>query len=235
MDEVLQPTARVTADGVTVEIWSDVVCPWCYLGKRRFERALEHFRLGAGIEVVWRSFQLDPTLPKGSRQQHAAYLARRTGRTLEEVRLSRDRLVKLAAAEGLRYDFDRYVVVNTRDAHRVAHLAASRGLGPAIQERLFRAQLEEGETLDDAATLSRLAAEVGVPGDDVEAMLASDAYAAEVDDDIRTGATLGVTGVPFFVFDRAFAVSGAQPVEVFEQALEMASSARAGPPDAANG
>jgi predicted DsbA family dithiol-disulfide isomerase len=204
-----------------VEIWSDLVCPWCYLGKRRFERALDHSGRAADVEVTWRSFQLDPGLPQGSRQPHAEYLARRTGRTIDEVRQTRHRLVELAAAEGLRYDFDRYVVSNTRDAHRVAHLAADHDLGHEIQERLFRAQLEEGETLDDPSTLVRLAGEVGIPGYAVEGVLTSDRYQAEVDDDIRVGASLGVSGVPFFVFDRAYGVSGAQPVETFEHALEF--------------
>jgi predicted DsbA family dithiol-disulfide isomerase len=219
-----------------IDIWSDVVCPWCYLGKRRLERALARSTHGSDAEIVWRSFQLDPRVPKGSRQPHAEYLARRTGRTIDEVRASRQRLVELAAAEGLAYDFDRYVVANTRDAHRVAHLAASQGLGPAMAERLFKAQLEEGEALDDPATLVRLGGEVGVPTEAVESVLGSDAYDAAVDEDIRTGASLGVTGVPFFVFERAYGLSGAQPVEVFEQALELAGSGRdaglAEPPEA---
>jgi predicted DsbA family dithiol-disulfide isomerase len=113
--------------------------------------------------------------------------------------------------------------VNTLDAHRVAHLAASQGAGDAIQERLLRAQLVEGEILDDPATLVRLAGEVGVPEADVEAVLAGDAFAAEVEDDVRTGISLGLTGVPFFVLDRAIGVSGAQPAEVFERALAMAA------------
>jgi predicted DsbA family dithiol-disulfide isomerase len=135
-----------------------------------------------------------------------------------------ERVTALAAAEGLDYDFERYTVVNTFDAHRVAHLAAGQGFGDAVQERFLRAQLVEGEILDDPATLIRLAGEVGVPATDAEAVLAGDAFTAEVEDDIRTGVALGLTGVPFFVFDRAIGVSGAQPSEVFAQALEMAAA-----------
>jgi predicted DsbA family dithiol-disulfide isomerase len=212
-------------DRTTVEIWSDVVCPWCYIGKRRFERAVTELDAADDIDIVWRSFQLHPEQPPGRRQRHDEYLAQRTGRSLDEVRLMNDRVIELAAAEGLAYDFDRYTVVNTLDAHRIAHLAASRGLGSAIQERLLRGQLVEGEVLDDPGTLIRLAADVGVAAADTEAVLNSDAYAADVRTDIQTGSTLGLTGVPFFVFDRSIGVSGAQPTEVFSRALTMASSA----------
>ena len=209
---------------MNVEIWSDVVCPWCYIGKRRFERALETTDLPEPVEVVWRSFQLNPDHPRGLRRRHDEYLAEKTRRSLDDVKVMDERVTALAAAEGLDYDFERYTVVNTFDAHRVAHLAASQGFGDAVQERFLRAQLVEGEILDDPATLTRLAGEVGVPATDVEAVLAGDAFTAEVEDDIRTGVALGLTGVPFFVFDRAIGVSGAQPAEVFAQALEMAAA-----------
>jgi predicted DsbA family dithiol-disulfide isomerase len=210
---------------LTVEIWSDVVCPWCYIGKRRFERAVEALAVADDIAIVWRSFQLNPDQPAGRRQRQDEYLAQRTGRSLDDVRLMNARVTELAAAEGLTYDFDRYTVVNTLDAHRVAHLAASQGLGSAIQERLLRGQLVEGEVLDDPSTLVRLAADVGVPAADTEAVLASDAFAHEVRTDLQTGLTLGLTGVPFFVFDRSIGVSGAQPTEIFSRALTMALDA----------
>jgi predicted DsbA family dithiol-disulfide isomerase len=209
-------------DHLQVEIWSDVVCPWCYIGKRRFETALDASGMGADVDLSWRSFQLNPQHPRGLRRRHDEYLADKTGRSLAEVKLMDERVTALAAAEGLAYDFDRYTVVNTFDAHRVAHLAASRGAGDAIQERLLHAQLVEGEVLDEPETLVRLAAEVGVAAADVEAVLGSDAYAADVEDDVRTGLALGLTGVPFFVFDRSIGVSGAQPAEVFVRALETA-------------
>ena len=212
-------------DPVRVEIWSDVVCPWCYIGKRRFERAIDELRAADRVEITWRSFQLHPEQPAGLRRRHDEYLAERTGRSIDDVHVMNERVSALAAAEGLAYDFERYTVINTLDAHRVAHLAASQGKGSAIQERLLRGQLVEGEVLDDPATLVRLAAEVGVPEAETEAVLASDAYAADVETDLRTGIALGLTGVPFFVFDRAIGVSGAQPTEVFVRALTAAFDA----------
>src|SRR5262249_37851703 len=156
---------------VKVEIWSDVVCPWCYIGKRRFEGAVSRLDDPGSVEIVWRSFQLHPDQPRGRRRPHDEYLAERTGRSPGEVRAVNDRLTVLAAAEGLDYHFERYIVVNTLDAHRVAHLGAGQGVGDAIQERFLRAQLVEGEILDDPATLVRLASEVGVPAADSELVL----------------------------------------------------------------
>ena len=212
-----------------VEIWSDVVCPWCYIGKRRFERAVSAAPNGPDIEVVWRSFQLNPNHPPGFRRRHDEYLAEKLGGSVADVQRLDARVVALAAAEGLDYDFDRYTVVNTFDAHRVAHLAASQGHGDAIQERMLRAQLVEGELLDDGPTLVRLAGDVGVPAADVEEVLATDAFRADVESDIETGVGLGLTGVPFFVIDRAVGVSGAQPTEVFERAIALAAAGPAVP------
>ena len=210
------------------EIWSDVVCPWCYIGKRRFESALSTSGRGSEVEVAWRSFQLNPDHPRGLRRRHDEYLAEKLGRSVADVHVLDQRVTALAAEEGLAYDFERYTVVNTFDAHRVAHLATSQGFGDAIQERLLRAQLVEGEVLDDPATLVRLAEEVGVPAADTEAVLAGDAYASDVVADLRTADALGIHGVPFFVIDRAYGVSGAQPAATFAQVLEMAATQPAG-------
>jgi predicted DsbA family dithiol-disulfide isomerase len=209
---------------VKVEIWSDVVCPWCYIGKRRFERALASFGGADDVDVVWRSFQLNPAHPRGVRTNHDQHLAEKLGTTRDEVRRLNERVIGLAAAEGLQYDFDRYQVINTFDAHRVAHLGASLGLGDAIEERLMRAQLEEGEVLDDPSTLVRLASEVGIPEEETRTMLETDAYADAVRADIDEAHELGITGVPFFVIDRRFGISGAQPAELFGRALAMVAS-----------
>ena len=219
-----------------VEIWSDVVCPWCYIGKRRFETALAGFDGAAEVDVRWRSFQLNPDQPRGARTTHDAYLREKVGGSLEQVQALNARVTALAAAEGLEYHFERYQVINTFApllvidgagsgktntlAHRVAHLGQVHGLGEPIQERFLRAQLVEGEVLDDPDTLARLSEEVGVPGDEVRAVLATDRYAAEVAADIREAREIGVTGVPFFVLDRRYGISGAQPAELFLQALE---------------
>ena len=207
-----------------VEIWSDITCPWCYLGKRRFERALAGFEGARDVEVTWRSYQLNPGQPKGDTRTHDEYLAQKTGRSVEEVQAGDARLTALAAAEGLDYHFERYRVVNTFDAHRVLHLARANGLGPEAHERFMRGQLVEGEVMEDPETLVRLAKEVGVPADRTEAVLASDAYAADVRAEIREAAALGCNGVPFFVIDRRYGVSGAQSAEVFLQVLQTVAA-----------
>lgn len=203
-----------------VEIWSDVVCPWCYIGKRRFETALARFDGAAEVEITWRAFQLNPDQPRGVRTTHDEYLATKMRAPLEQVRLMNARVTALAAAEGLDYHFERYQVINTFDAHRVAHLGRTMGLGDAIQERLLRAQLVEGEVLDDPDTLARLGEDVGLAGDEVRSVLASDRFAAEVAADLAEARMLGIGGVPFFVLDRRYGLSGAQPAELFLQALE---------------
>ena len=207
-----------------VEIWSDVVCPWCYIGKRRFERGLAAFDGADDVEVHWRAFQLNPDQPRGARTTHDEYLAAKLGATVDQVHQLNERVVSLAAAEGLAYDFDRYQVINTFDAHRVAYLGKARGFEDAIQERLLRGQLVEGEVLDDVETLARLGSEVGIPAGEVRDVLASDAYAAEVQGDIDEAHALGIGGVPFFVIDRRYGISGAQPSELFLSALQQASA-----------
>ena len=213
-----------------VEIWSDVVCPWCYIGQRRFERALEGFEAAAGVEVEWGSFQLNPAHPVGKREPLEASLAAKMGRTIAQVREMNDNVTHLAALEGLEYHLERYQVVNTFDAHRLAHLGKSLAIGPEVHERLLRAQLVEGEVLDEPETLVRLGEEVGIPAADARAMLGSDAFADEVRADIALAESFGITGVPFFVIDRRYGVSGAQPREVFLEVLQnvRAEQARAG-------
>ena len=205
-----------------VEIWSDVVCPWCYIGKRRLERALAEFEAADEVEITWRSFQLNPDYPVGTREAHDEHLARKLGATIDQVHQLNERVVALAAAEGLDYHFDTYVTVNTFDAHRVTHLAKAMGLGLPIHERFLRAQLVEGEVLDDPDTLVRLAEEVGVPEAETRRVLDTDAFAAEVRADIEEARALGITGVPFFVIDRRYGISGAQPAALFLEALRTA-------------
>lgn len=210
-----------------VEIWSDVVCPWCYIGKRRFEKALARFDHSDEVEVVWRSFQLHPEHPKGVREPLEESLAAKIGGTVEQVRVMNDNVKTLAAAEGLYYDFESYTLVNTFDAHRLTHLAKAHGLGAELHERFLRAQLIEGEVLDDADTLVRLSAEIGVPEDDARRVLEDDDYTADVNEEIRELRALGGNGVPFFVIDRRYGISGAQSTEVFLRALETARAEEA--------
>ncbi|RCV52752.1 disulfide bond formation protein DsbA [Marinitenerispora sediminis] len=205
-----------------IDIWSDVVCAWCYIGKRRLEAALDQFEHADAVELHWHSFQLDPALPPGRRELVSEVTAKKTGAGPEQVRAMLRQISELAEAEGLEYDLDRAMSVNTLDAHRVNHLAAEHGLGGRMHERLLAAQLAEGEAVDDADTLVRLGGEVGLPEAEVRRVLLGDAYAAEVAADIREARRLGVSGVPFYVFDRTYGVSGAQPVGVFLEALRTA-------------
>jgi predicted DsbA family dithiol-disulfide isomerase len=210
-----------------VEIWSDMVCPWCYIGKRRFGKALARFDHSDEVEVVWRSFQLHPEHPKGVREPLEESLAAKIGGTVEQVRVMNDHVKTLAAAEGLYYDFESYTLVNTFDAHRLTHLAKAHGLGAELHERFLRAQLIEGEVLDDADTLVRLSAEIGVPEDDARRVLEDDDYTADVNEEIRELRALGGNGVPFFVIDRRYGISGAQSTEVILRALETARAEEA--------
>ena len=201
---------------MVVEIWSDIACPWCYVGKRRFEAALAGF--DHEVEVVWRSFELDPGAPASRAESAAEHLSAKYGMPVEEARARQAQLAAMAAADGLEFNFERVQPANTFDAHRLTHLARAHGLQDAMKERLQRAYLTEGELLSDHATLARLAAEVGVPG--AEEMLASDRYTAEVRDDERLAQEIGITAVPTFVVDRRVAVAGAQPPEVLRELLQ---------------
>ncbi len=207
-----------------VEIWSDIVCPWCYIGKRRFETALATFEHAGDVEVVWRSFQLDPSIPRGTAEPVYDALAKKVGGSRAQVKAMTAQVAALAEAEGLHYDFEHAVSVNTFDAHRLIHLARAHGLGTRAHERLMRAHLIEGATLD-IPTLVRLGEEIGVPAAEAQRVLAGDDYTADVADDIRQARLYGASGVPFFVLNQAYGVSGAQSAEVFLQALRTAYEA----------
>ena len=210
--------------GVQVEVWSDIVCPWCYIGKRRLETALGQFEHAGDVEIVWRSFQLDPSIPRGTAEPVHDALAKKFGGSREQVKAMTAQVGALAEAEGLHYDFEHAVSINTFDAHRLIHLAQAHGLGPQAHERLMRANLIEGATLD-TPTLVRLGAEIGVPGAEAQRVLDGDDYTAEVEADIRQARLYGATGVPFFVLNQAYGVSGAQSADVFLQALRTAYEA----------
>ncbi|BCJ48842.1 DSBA oxidoreductase [Actinoplanes sp. NBRC 14428] len=207
-----------------VEIWSDIVCPWCYIGKRRLETALRSFEHADEVEIVWRSFQLDPGYPKGRFEPVYDALAKKFGGSRAQVKAMTAQVGALAAAEGLRYDFEHAVSFNTFDAHRLLHLAKAHGAGAEAHERLMRANLVEGATLD-TATLVRLGTEVGVPAAEAQRVLDGDDYTGDVLADIEQAHRYGATGVPFFVLDRAYGVSGAQSADVFLQALRTAREA----------
>ena len=210
-----------------IEIWSDVVCPWCYIGKRRLESALRQFEHADEVEVAWRSFQLNPDTPAGTAVPTSDYLAGRFG---PQAKAMTGRVAELAADEGLDLDFDAALTVNTLDAHRLLHLAADLGIGDAAKERLLRAHFTEGADLSDHETLTRLLGEAGADPERVRAVLAGPEYADAVRADIDEARRLGASGVPFFVIDRRYGISGAQPAETFLQVLRTAYAAEDAPP-----
>jgi predicted DsbA family dithiol-disulfide isomerase len=208
-----------------IEIWSDVVCPFCYLGKRRLELALADFPGRGEVNLTWKSFQLHPDMKRTPGQSLERYLAERKGWSPAQIKSAHERLERAGAAVGLEYRFDKAVVADTYDAHRLIQAAQARGKGTAMEDRLFRAYFTEGKDITDAATLEALAAEAGMERAEAAAALADkNAFAAAVRADIEEAERLGINGVPFFVFDRRFAVSGAQDVEVFRRALGQAAS-----------
>ncbi|MBC8085302.1 MAG: DsbA family oxidoreductase [Hymenobacter sp.] len=202
-----------------VEIWSDILCPFCYIGKRRLEKALATFGHAAEVTVHWRSFELDPAADPTPGINQYARLAAKYGKSEEWARQMSADMTKTAAAEGLVFDFDRVVPANSLRAHRLVHLAAEHGRQDAAKERLFRAYLEEGLDINDVPTLTRLGAELNLPTPEVDQLLTSDAFEQEVRHDEYQARQLGVRGVPYFVFDNKYAVSGAQPTELFREVL----------------
>ncbi|MFB9690745.1 DsbA family oxidoreductase [Amycolatopsis plumensis] len=204
-----------------VDIWSDLVCPWCYLGKRRFEQAVAE--VGADVEVVHHSFQLDPTFPRGTSRPTREVLAEKYGRTLEEADAMEAQMEERAAADGLEYHLDGVHMGNTVDGHRLVHLAASHGLADAVVDRFYAAHFTERRSLFDHDSLISLAAEAGLDADEARAVLESDAYEKEVAADGEQARALGASGVPFFVIDQRYGVAGAQSPEVFAQVLRRVS------------
>lgn len=202
-----------------VEIWSDIMCPFCYIGKRKFEAALADFDHSDKIEIVWKSFQLNPDMETDPSKNINQYLAEAKGWSLDHAKQMNDHVTGMAKEVGLQYDFDKAVLANSFDAHRLIQLAKKHGQGDAIEERLFKAYFTEGENTADHQTLQRLGAEIGLDADEIKTMLASDQYAEAVDRDIYEARQVGVRGVPFFVFNQKYAVSGAQGSEVFLGAL----------------
>jgi predicted DsbA family dithiol-disulfide isomerase len=208
-----------------IEIWSDIVCPWCYIGKRRFEAALDRFAHRDQVEIVWRSFELDPRAPRHTPGSLNDMLAHKLGVSQAQAAAMNQHVTDLAAAEGLDYQLDRARHGNTFDAHRLIHLAATHHLQAEAKERLLRAYFSEGLPISDPNTLVAIGSELGIPGDEVRAMLESDTYADEVRADQRRAAAFGIRGVPFFVIDEQYGVSGAQASAVFLDALEQAWAA----------
>jgi predicted DsbA family dithiol-disulfide isomerase len=208
-----------------IEIWSDVVCPWCYIGKRRFEHALAAFDHRGEVNVTWRSFQLDPSAPATTEGDPVERLAEKYGMSRAAAEAAQARVTANAATEGLDFHLDRARSGNTFDAHRLIHYAKSAGKQDALKERLMAGYFVEGAAIGEHDVLARLAVEVGLDEAAVLEVLDSDAFADDVRRDELEARQLGITGVPFFVLDRAYGVSGAQPSEMILGALQQAWTA----------
>ncbi|MGZ9584034.1 DsbA family oxidoreductase [Paenibacillus marinisediminis] len=207
---------------MNVEIWSDYACPFCYIGKRRLETALQQFAHKDQINVVFRSFELDPNAPKDTDQDVNAMLAAKYGMSIEQAKANNRQLTQSAAGEGLEYHLDELILTNTFDAHRLMYYGMANGKGKETVEALFKAYFTDSKHLGDHSTLVAIAQEAGLDPEAVAAVLASDEYTQEVRADEREARNIGVQGVPFFVIDRKYAVSGAQPAHMFLEVLEKA-------------
>ncbi|TDC44529.1 DsbA family oxidoreductase [Actinomadura sp. KC345] len=205
-----------------VEIWSDVICPWCYIGKRQFERALEGFEHRDQVEVVYRAFQLDPSFPQGETMDVADVLASKMGMQRERAIEMNRQMEERAAGVGLEYNLEGGRVGNTADVHRLVHLAAEHGVQAEAVEALYRAHFTDRRSVFDHDSLVKIAEEAGLDAATARETLTSGTFTAEVDADQREARELGATGVPFFVIDRRYGISGAQPAETFTQALDRA-------------
>ena len=223
------PGSPASSAPLRVDVWSDVACPWCYIGKRRLEAAIDGFEHGEDVEVVWHSFELDPGAPVPPVETASVALARKYGGGPDQIAAMQERVSALAAEEGLDYQLDRTLHLNTRDAHRLVHLALQTG-GPQLQGRLKEALLDayfvQARDVTDRAVLRELAEGVGLDGAEVERVLDSDRYDAAVTSDVEQARAYGASGVPFFVVDGRYGISGAQPTDVFAGALRQAWSER---------
>jgi predicted DsbA family dithiol-disulfide isomerase len=208
-----------------VEIWSDMVCPFCYMGKHRYEKALAQFAHRDDIEVVWHSFQLYPGMKKITTKENAyQYLARVKGISLDQSKQMHASVVQMAQSDGLQYNFDKTTVANSYNAHRLLQMAKKHGLASEAEEHIFKAYFTDGKDIDDIPTLTSIGFAIGLDKTAVEKMLRGTDFAAEVAADLKEADQIGITGVPFFVFDRKYAVSGAQPVDTFFASLQRAHS-----------
>ncbi len=207
---------------IKIDIWSDIACPWCYIGKRRLETALGQLTGGADgpkVDIQFHSYELDPGAPAEYPGNHAEYLAKHLGASAEQVRQMDEQITGLAAAEGLDYHLNDIQVTNTAKAHELIHFAETQGKGPAMKERLLRAYFTEGRHVGRVPDLADLAAEIGLDRAAAEQALKSGAFAPAVEEDKAQAQAYGIRGVPFFVIDGKYAVSGAQEADTFLQAL----------------
>ncbi|MDP3558501.1 MAG: DsbA family oxidoreductase [Bacteroidota bacterium] len=203
-----------------IEIWSDILCPFCYIGKRKLEKALENFNGKEFIEIDWRSYQLDPDATSSPNTDVFDYLAKRKGQTRDWSIKMHEQVTNTAKEMGLNYKFEKAIIANSYNAHRLIHLAKKYKLGNEAEEKIFKAYFTDGKDIADKETLITIGKEIGLKEDEIKDVLNSDEYSSEVKADIEEAQKIGVRGVPFFVMNRTHAVSGAQPVEIFVETLE---------------
>jgi len=217
-----------TSEPLTVHVWSDVACPWCYIGKRHLEDGIVDF-VGPdtpAVDVTFHSFLLSPDTPEDFEGSSLDFLVDHKGITRDGAARLQDEVARVAAEAGLQFDFSRQQVASTRKAHEVLHLAYDRGLQYDLKERLLRAHFCEGRHVGRDDDLADLAADVGLDVTEVREALNDGRYQPAVEQDLELARSLGVTGVPFFVIDRRFAITGAQPAGVFSEVLERAVASR---------
>ena len=207
-----------------IEIWSDVMCPFCYIGKRNLETALEQFPDKNNIEIIWKSYQLDPTFPESVTEDYHQYLVKRKGMTAEQVKGMLDNVTQSAKQVGLEYNLDKSVIVNSLNAHKFIQFAKTKGLGDLAEEKLFHAFFTDAKNIADLDTLTQIGKDIGINEAEIKTAFTDEKYTAQVKHDIQEAQQIGVQGVPFFVLDRKYAVSGAQPPQAFTQSLEQAFS-----------
>lgn len=203
-----------------IEIWSDVICPFCYIGKRNFETALKDFDKKEELEIIWKSFQLDPQMSDKPLESYVDYLVKNKGMSKEQVETMIENVTNSAKQVGLDYNFDQSILVNTAKAHQLIQFAKTKGLDDAIEEKLFSAFFTEGKNIADTETLIELGNSIGLEKQAIESALNDEQYKNLMDKDIQEARAIGVTGVPFFVFNRKYAVSGAQPPQAFLETLK---------------
>lgn len=211
-------------DKLNVEIWSDLICPFCYIGKRKFENALSQLDASENIEITWKSFQLAPDMKTNTSISIDEYLAIHKGFSIDKAREMNAHVTQMAKQEGLIFNFDKSVVANTRSAHQMLHFAKASKKQNETKERLLKAYFTEGKNIDDKQTLLELASELDLDVEGLNHALTTNIFEHEVDADIIEAQNLGVRGVPFFVFNRSHAISGAQPVEVFIETMQQVFS-----------
>jgi predicted DsbA family dithiol-disulfide isomerase len=205
-----------------IEIWSDIACPFCYIGKRKLEKAIQRLPDSEGIVLEWKSFQLNPTLQTDPNQNTLTYLAETKGWTMEQTLQMTAQLTAMGKEEGLNFNFQKTAVANTKRSHRLLHLAKAYDCQNELKEQLFKAYFEEGKNIDDLETLLQCAEQVGLDREEAKKVLDSQRFEEEIDQDVYESRLIGVQGVPFFVFDRKYGISGAQPDEVFDRTLQQA-------------